>query len=126
MNSQITTLNGKCDELTLVRSDLTKDMESLRIDFTDQIREYARQLDDSVSAKHNLEQVIGHLREEVSFMQFKFDSCQLGFFLLRRLKDCKPRMLMSGVVESVWKRKSSQSKDNLSSSKTTTMTSKVG
>ena len=65
LNNQIAGLNSKCDELTCARSDLTKDLASLRIDYTDQVREYARQVDDNVSAKHNLEQVIGHLREEV-------------------------------------------------------------
>ena len=38
-------------------------MSSLKLDYTDQIRQYARQMDDSVSVKHNLEQVIAHLRE---------------------------------------------------------------
>ena len=66
LNTQITSLDTKCDELTLARSDLTKDMSSLKMDFTDQNRQYARQIEDSVSIKHNLEQVISHLREEVT------------------------------------------------------------
>ena len=66
LNTQITSLDNKCDELTLAKSDLTKDMSSLKMDFTDQNRQYARQIDDSVSIKHNLEQVISHLREEVN------------------------------------------------------------
>ena len=65
LNVQITSLDTKCDELTLARTDLTKDMSLLKVDFTDQIRQYARQMDDNVSVKHNLEQVISHLREEV-------------------------------------------------------------
>ena len=65
LQTQIGSLEGKCDELTLSRSDLTRDLQSLRVDFTDQIRDYARQLDDSLSFKNNLEQVIVHLREEV-------------------------------------------------------------
>ena len=65
LNTQITSLDNKCDELTLAKSDLTKDMSSLKMDFTDQSRQYARQIDDCVSIKHNLEQVISHLREEV-------------------------------------------------------------
>ena len=66
LNTQITSLDTKCDELTLARSDLTKDISSLKMDFTDQNRQYARQIEDSVSIKHNLEQVISHLREEVT------------------------------------------------------------
>ena len=65
MNAQIGSLESKCDELTLSKSDLNRDLASLRIDFTDQVRDYARQADDNVSIKHNLEQVIAHLREEV-------------------------------------------------------------
>ena len=64
LNTQIINLDTKCDELTLARSGLTKDMSSLKLDYTDQIRQYARQMDDSVSVKHNLEQVvIAHLRK---------------------------------------------------------------
>merc|ERR1712109_10223 len=44
-------------------------MSSLKLDYTDQIRQYARQMDDSVSVKHNLEQVIAHLREEIERLQ---------------------------------------------------------
>ena len=33
------------------------------------MRDYARQVDDSVSIKHNLEQAIGHLREEIERLQ---------------------------------------------------------
>ena len=69
LNSQITSLDSRCDELALARSDLTKDMSSLKADYNDQIRQYARQIDDGTSVKHNLEQVIAHLREEV------IDSC---------------------------------------------------
>ena len=65
LHTQIGSLETKCDELNLSRSDLTRDLQSLKVDYTDQIRDYARQVDDNVSIKHNLEQVIAHLREEV-------------------------------------------------------------
>ena len=66
LNSQIGSLESKCDELTLSKSDLSRDLASVRIEFSDQIRDYARQADDSVTIKHNLEQMVAHLREEVS------------------------------------------------------------
>ena len=37
LHTQICSLELKCDELTLSRSDLTRDLQSLRVDFTDQI-----------------------------------------------------------------------------------------
>lgn len=79
LNSQITTLTNKCDELTLARSDLTKDLDSLRLDFTDQIREYARRVDDTVSEKHSLEQALSHLREEVSSYSVMYFRDALSF-----------------------------------------------
>ena len=72
LHTQICSLELKCDELTLSRSDLTRDLQSLRVDFTDQIRDYARQVDDNASTKNNLEQVIGHLREEVCRIFLKY------------------------------------------------------
>lgn len=76
LQSEIETLHGqvcsfevKCDELTLDKVQIQRDLDCLRIEHQDQSKVYARQLDDHVSTKHNLEQIVGHLREELERLQ---------------------------------------------------------
>ena len=62
---QLAILGSKCDEATMAKSDITQNISTLKVEFNAQLRDLMRQLDDSVSMKHNLEQMVVHLREEV-------------------------------------------------------------
>ena len=63
---QISLLERKCDDLNLAKSNWSQNISALKTDYTCQIRDLTRQLDDNMSAKHDMQQVLAHLRDEVS------------------------------------------------------------
>ena len=65
---QLATLESKCDEATMAKSELTQNISALKLDFNTKLRDFMRQLDDNVSMKHNLQQMVVHLREEVNYL----------------------------------------------------------
>ena len=64
-HEQIALLESKCDALTLARSDLTKELAALKVDFNCQMRDLIRQVDDSVRVKENMQLQLAQLREEI-------------------------------------------------------------
>ena len=66
---QIAILECKSDELDLTRSDLTKELSAMKLDFNCQLRDLLRQVDDSVSVKHSLQQTVAQLRDEIERLQ---------------------------------------------------------
>ena len=64
-HEQIALLESKCDALTLARSDLTKELAALKVDFNCQVRDLIRQVDDSVRVKENMQLQLAQLREEI-------------------------------------------------------------
>ena len=59
----------KSDELDLTRSDLTKELSAMKLDFNCQLRDLLRQVDDGVSVKHSLQQTVAQLRDEIERLQ---------------------------------------------------------
>ena len=66
---QIAILECKSDELDLTRSDLTKELSAMKLDFNCQLRDLLRQVDDGVSVKHSLQQTVAQLRDEIERLQ---------------------------------------------------------
>ena len=69
---QLTTLESKCDEVTLAKSELAQNISASKMDYNCQLRTLMRQIDDNASIKNNLQLMVVHLREEVSNMHYAY------------------------------------------------------
>lgn len=58
-------MESQCDELRIARQETSRDLLLARNQGQEQIRSLQLQLEDQLAKKNNLDQIIGHLREEV-------------------------------------------------------------
>eukprot|EP00095_Tigriopus_kingsejongensis_P007652 maker-scaffold116_size340332-snap-gene-0.28 protein:Tk07652 transcript:maker-scaffold116_size340332-snap-gene-0.28-mRNA-1 annotation:"coiled-coil domain-containing protein 102a" len=65
LHGQLAGLEAQCDDLRIARQETSRDLLLARNQGQDQIRTLQLQLEDQLAKKNNLDQIIGHLREEV-------------------------------------------------------------
>ncbi|TRY72433.1 hypothetical protein TCAL_08143 [Tigriopus californicus] len=69
LHSQVTAVESQCDELRIARQETSRDLLLARNQGQEQIRSLQLQLEDQLAKKNNLDQIIGHLREELERLQ---------------------------------------------------------